>query len=187
MEKNQKPAWIQKTLCLVKPDGVRRSLVGKILTRFEEAGFRLCALKMIHPDQNLAEQHYLFEDIGQRHGKDVWLRLINFLTSGPVVAFVLEGVHSISAVRKLCGGTEPASAQPGTIRGDFSHQSYEASNGAQSSIRNVIHASSCEEDAAREISLWFKAEEILDYSTNDEREHYLNLSPSQRAQSSTFD
>ncbi|ADN02668.1 nucleoside-diphosphate kinase [Spirochaeta thermophila] len=166
---------ITRTLCLVKPDGVRRGLVGRILTRFEDAGLKIVAMKMLVPDEERARRHYRYEDIAVRHGEAVWNRLVQFLCSGPVVAFVLEGVDVVPVVRKLCGSTEPASAPPGTIRGDFAHHTYEYTNSAQGSVRNLIHASATDEEAAYEISVWFREEELVSgYKRSDEAEHYLS-------------
>jgi nucleoside-diphosphate kinase len=130
-------------------------------------------MKMILPTQELAGNHYSWDDIGVRHGEEIRNGLIAFITESPVIALVLEGSNAIAVVRKICGSTEPSSANPGTIRGDFSHHNYAQCNIAKKSIRNVIHASADKADAAREIPLWFRPEEIQDYRINDETEHYL--------------
>jgi nucleoside-diphosphate kinase len=166
--------WLERTLCLIKPDAVRRGLVGEILGRFEKAGFKVMGMKLLQADKALAEKHYLYDDIALRHGEAVWNNLNRFLVAGPMVAFVLEGVKAIASVRKICGSTEPASSAPGTIRGDYCHQSYDAASGAGSSVRNVIHASADAADAEREISVWFSPEELLDYRRNDQAEHFLD-------------
>ncbi|UER67637.1 nucleoside-diphosphate kinase [Borrelia sp. BU AG58] len=168
------PNLIQKTLCVVKPDGVRRGLIGSVLTRFERAGLKIVATKMVLVDRKMAEDHYLYDDIATRHGKVVWKSLIDFITSSPVFAFVVEGVESIEVARKLCGSTEPKTASPGTIRGDFSYHSFNYANGKKFSIYNVIHASANIEDAIREIPIWFKENEILTYRRDDELEHYYD-------------
>jgi nucleoside-diphosphate kinase len=166
--------WLERTLCLVKPDAVRRGLVGQILARFEMAGFKIVGMKLVQSDQKHAEQHYLYDDIAVRHGEKVWKNLIHFLVSGPVLAFVLEGVQAVAAVRKICGSTEPASSAPGTIRGDLCHQSYDAASGSGSSVRNVIHASADPQDASREIGVWFNSQELLEYRRDDQSEHFLD-------------
>lgn len=139
-------AEIQRTLVFVKPDGVKRGLVGEIIQRFERRGIRIVGLKMVHPTRELAERHYavhrdkpFFEDV-------VW-----FITSGPVVAMVLECPNAIEVTRQMMGATNPLNAAPGTIRGDF----------GLDIEQNVIHGSSDPEAAAYEISLWFSPEELI--------------------------
>src|SRR6266568_4934992 len=116
---------VQKTLVLFKPDAVQRGIVGEILSRFERVGLKIVATKMLAPDQKHYHRHY--EEIGKlktRHGESVFNVTLNSMAQGPVVALVLEGVEAVSLVRKLVGSTEPKSAAPGTIRGDYSHMSY---------------------------------------------------------------
>ncbi|WNZ72655.1 nucleoside-diphosphate kinase [Borreliella garinii] len=163
---------LQKTLCIIKPDGVRRGLIGNVITRFERVGLKIVAAKMLIVDESLAKKHYLYDDIVLRHSEAVWKSLIKFISNSPVFAFVVEGVESIEVVRKLCGATEPKLAIPGTIRGDFSYHSFKYSNEKGFSIYNVIHASANEVDAIREIPIWFKDNEILNYKRDDECEHY---------------
>ncbi|AWG42836.1 nucleoside-diphosphate kinase [Candidatus Borreliella tachyglossi] len=163
---------IQKTLCIIKPDGVRRGLIGSVISRFERAGLKIVATKMILVDREKAEAHYLYNDIAIRHGEFVWESLIDFIMSSPVFVFVIEGVESIEVVRKLCGPTEPKAASPGTIRGDFSYHSFNYANEKKFSIYNVIHASANVADALREIPIWFKEDEILTYKRDDYLEHY---------------
>ncbi|MEM5948349.1 nucleoside-diphosphate kinase [Spirochaetia bacterium 38H-sp] len=167
-------ANITRTLCLVKPDGVRRGLTGDILSRFERAGLRIVGLKLLVPTDEIARKHYRYEDIAVRHGEDVWNRLVSFLCSGPVVAFVLEGVDVVPVVRKMCGSTEPAASPPGTIRGDFCHHTYEYTNLKQGSVRNLIHASATDEEADYEISVWFEPSELVSYKKADHAEHFLD-------------
>lgn len=163
---------IQYTLILVKPDGVRRALTGEILTRFERAGLKIIALKMVQVSRDLAESHYTYEDIALKHGEKVRNRLLKYIVEGPLVAAVLEGCLSIEVVRKLAGSTEPRAALPGTIRGDYCHHSYALCEAADQPIHNVIHASANEEDAEREIALWFTTDELhLSYRRSDENEH----------------
>lgn len=137
---------MERTFVMVKPDGVRRGLVGEILGRFERKGFRIVGLKMLRIGQALAEAHY-----AEHRDKPFFKGLVEFITSGPVVAFILEGPNAILEVRKMMGTTHPKDALPGTIRGDF----------ATTIDENVIHGSATPEDAAREIALFFKEEELL--------------------------
>ncbi len=131
---------MERTLVFIKPDGVRRGLVGEILRRFEQKGLRIVAMKMLTMDRDLAERHY-----APHKGKPFFEELIRFITSGPIVAFVLEGPQAVSVVRTLMGPTDPLKAPPGTIRGDFGLHITE----------NLIHGSDSEESARREIALFF--------------------------------
>lgn len=154
---------IERTLVLVKPDGVKRAIVGKVLQRFEDAGMKIIGMKMIWADEELAKKHY-GEDIVQRRGEFVREKLVNMLTKeGPVVAMVLEGLHAIEIVRKLVGATQGKEAVPGTIRGDFSIQSYDYADSKSIAIRNVVHASANPEDSNNEIAFWFKEGELHSY------------------------
>ena len=163
---------MERTLILVKPDGVKRAVVGEILSRLERTGLKIAALKIVHIDKEFAGKHYTYEDIAVRRGEKVRNDLIDFITSGPVVAAVIEGVESISIVRKLCGETEPKKSLPGTIRGDYCHHSFAYCNENSMAIQNVIHASANQEDAAKEVPLWFKPEEFVSYKRADEACHY---------------
>jgi nucleoside-diphosphate kinase len=165
---------METTLCLIKPDGVRRGLVGEILQRFERMGLKITALKMLVPDADLAGRHYTYEDIAVRHGEAVRNALITFITSGPVVAFAVEGVSAVENVRKVCGSTEPLKAAPGTIRGDYAHHTFAATKPVGESVRNLIHASADVNDAARELALWFTPADYSSYRTNDQNEHFLD-------------
>jgi len=162
---------LQQTLVLVKPDGVARGLTGDVIKRFEQRGLKIVALKLVHVDMDHAKQHYT-EDITERHGEKIRTQLLNFITEGPVVAMIIEGVHAIENVRKIVGSTESKSALPGTIRGDFSHVSYDYANEKKIPIKNVIHASANEEDAKTETALWFSIDEIHDYKRAGD-EHLL--------------
>jgi len=152
---------IQQTLVLVKPDGVMRGLIGECVSRFEKRGLKIVAMKMLHADDKLLLEHY-GEDIAKRHGEHVRKVLIDFIKMGPVVAMVLEGIHAVEAVRKICGSTYPGDAMPGTIRGDFAHASKEYCKAVNKGY-NVVHASGSIEEAEKEISLWFKKDEINNY------------------------
>ncbi|MGB8647170.1 MAG: nucleoside-diphosphate kinase [Anaerolineae bacterium] len=145
---------MQRTLVIVKPDGVQRMLTGKILTRFEERGFKVIALKLVQVDRELAEKHYEVHK-----GKFFYEGLVSYIVSSPVVVMVLEGHEAIGAVRKMVGATRPWEAEAGTIRGDY----------ALMGLRNLIHASDAPETAEKEIALWFKSEEVHSYPREIDR------------------
>ena len=178
----------ERTLVVIKPDGVQRSLIGEIIGRFERIGLKLIAAKMFLPPADFIEKHYTldpewrfrngtnsikgYESRGLKHpsGDDPIVvsgitlkKLITYVTSGPVMAMVWQGAHSVEIVRKLVGSTEPRSSDIGTIRGDFVLDSYAMSDADKRSIRNLIHASGSVKEAEMEIPHWFKKEEIVDY------------------------
>jgi len=138
---------MERTLVLVKPDGVQRGLVGEILARFERKGLKVVGLRMLDVSRPMAEQHYAVHA-----GKHFYDGLVEFITSGPVAAVALEGPDAIATVRRLVGKTMPNEAEPGTIRGDL----------GISGLRNLIHASDAPETATAELDLWF-ADELVDY------------------------
>jgi nucleoside-diphosphate kinase len=144
----------ERTLVLVKPDGVQRLLVGRIVGRFEERGLKIVGLKLVRVDRSLAERHYAVHA-----GKPFFEGLLAFITSGPLVAMVLEGPQAIAVVRSMVGATRPAEAAPGTIRGDL----------ALETAQNLIHASDGPETAAAEVALWFGADELLAYDREIDR------------------
>lgn len=161
---------IQRTLILFKPDAVQRGIVGKILTRFERVGLKIIGTKMIFPNKEHYHKHY--EGIGKmvtRRGEKAFDMALEFMTQGPVIAMVLEGVESVELVRKLVGGTEPKSALPGTIRGDYSHMSFGYADEHNVGIPNLIHASGSVEEAKQEIEHWFADHEIYDYHSPREK------------------
>lgn len=161
---------IEKTLVVFKPDALQRGLVGEILTRFERVGLRIVATKMLSPDESHYYTHY--EEIGKlktRAGDDIFNITLKMMSEGPVIAMVLEGVESVALVRKMVGGTEPKSAAPGTIRGDFSHMSYSYADNKKKGIPNLIHASGDPEEAEQEISHWFSDSELYDYEALSEK------------------
>ncbi|AHB42320.1 hypothetical protein RAAC3_TM7C00001G0466 [Candidatus Saccharibacteria bacterium RAAC3_TM7_1] len=161
---------VEQTLVLFKPDTVQRGLVGEILTRFERVGLKVVATKMIAPDRDHYYRHY--EDIGQmvtRRGQKAFDVTLSMMTEGPVIAMVFEGVEAVSLVRKMVGGTEPKSALPGTIRGDFSHMSFEYADGQDKGIPNLIHASGDPDEAEKEINHWFSDGELYDYHALNEK------------------
>jgi nucleoside-diphosphate kinase len=155
---------IERSLAIIKPDGVERSLVGQILTRFENAGLKIVGMKMVWVDKKFAEKHYK-----AHKSKPFFKELVEFITEGPVVAFVLEGVHAVDNVRRLVGTTSPHSAAPGTIRGDFAHTSMAYASKKGLGGKNVIHASGRKQEAEEEIKLWFSKDEIHTYSTVHEK------------------
>jgi len=143
---------LQKTLIILKPDAVKRGLIGKILARFEEKGIKIVAMKMVQLNKEILEKHY-----AEHKGKPFYEGLVSFMQSGPVVLAVLEGFNAIEVVRKMVGATNGREAEPGTIRGDYS----------MSQQNNLIHASADTSVAEREIKLFFKEDEILDYEANE--------------------
>jgi nucleoside-diphosphate kinase len=186
----------ERTLVFLKPDGVQRGLVGEVIGRFERAGLKIAGLKMVRPGAGLLERHYpsdeeflrtlggktreAFEAAGRDVraetgtddpmviGRQVRQWLIDFVASGPIVAFILEGTHAVAVVRKLVGDTLPFRAAPGTIRGDFSADSPTVANLQKRPVRNLIHASGSLDEAAFEIDLWFAPEDLHDYRRVDE-------------------
>ncbi|HEX3031485.1 MAG TPA: nucleoside-diphosphate kinase [Bacillota bacterium] len=144
---------MEKTYVMVKPDGVQRNLTGKIVSRYENKGYKLAGMKLLRLTREMAEEHY-----SEHVGKGFFEGLVQYITSGPVVAMVLEGKDVVAGVRAMNGATNPANAAPGTIRGDF----------AIEVGRNVVHASDSVESAQREISIYFKPEELLDYQKAEE-------------------
>ena len=161
---------IQRTLILFKPDAVQRGIVGEILTRFERVGLKIVGTKMIFPNKEHYHKHY--EGIGKmvtRCGEKAFDMALEFMTQGPVIAMVFEGVEAVELVRKLVGGTEPKSALPGTIRGDYSHMSFGYADEHNVGIPNLIHASGSVEEAKQEIEHWFSNYEIYDYSSPREK------------------
>ena len=145
---------IERTLVLIKPDGVQRQLTGRILARYEERGLKVVGLKLIRVDAVLAERHY-----DAHRAKPFFGGLVDFITSAPLVALALQGPNAISVVRAINGATRPHEAAPGTIRGDF----------ALETAQNIVHASDGPEAAASELALWFTAEELLDYERDVDR------------------
>lgn len=163
-------ADVEKTLVLFKPDAVQRGVVGEILTRFERVGLKIVGTKMIAPDRDHYYKHY--EEIGKmvtRRGEETFNITLDLMLTGPVIAMVFEGVEAVALVRKLVGATEPKSALPGTIRGDFSHMSFGFADSAKKGIPNLIHASGDPEEAEQEIGHWFSDDELYDYSALNEK------------------
>lgn len=145
---------MERTLVLVKPDGVERGLIGEVIARLERRGLRLAGMKFMQMSQELAARHY-----AEHEGKPFFEGLIDYITSAPVVAMVWEGRDAIAAVRKTMGVTRPAEADPGTIRGDF----------ALEVGRNIVHGSANAEDAVREVGLFFSDNELVDWVRDTDR------------------
>ena len=143
----------ERTFVAIKPDAVNRGLVGDIISRFEKRGFKIIGMKLLHPTLEHAQKHY-----AEHVGKPFYNNLINFITDGPIVAMVIEGVNVIDISRKMMGATDPQQAAPGTIRFDY----------AQIKESNVVHGSDSVESAEREIAIYFKPEELFDAKDNDE-------------------
>ena len=139
---------MERTLIIVKPDGVQRQLIGPIFTRLEQRGLKVVAMKLLQVSQDLAREHYAIHK-----GKPFFEPLIEYITSAPVVAMIMEGPNAIEAARATVGATNPVNASPGTIRADY----------AMEVGRNLVHSSDGPETAAAEIALWFDAQEIIDY------------------------
>lgn len=177
----------ERTLVIIKPDGVQRSLIGEVIKRLERVGLKLIASKFKVADVDLVEKHYTVDpdwkkNVGEKsilayekQGKEcpfkdpvemgdfVLDKLKKYITSGPVMIMAWEGLHCVEVVRKLVGGTEPRTSDVGTIRGDYVHDSYEISDVDGRSVRNVVHASGSPEEANAEIKIWFDEKELIDY------------------------
>lgn len=157
---------MERTLIVLKPDAVQRGIVGEILSRFEKAGLKILGMKMMQPDESHYHHHYeTISKLISRRGQEVYDRNAKAMMKGPVVAAVLEGVEAVVVVRKMVGDTEPKSALPGTIRGDYAHVSMEHSNKHDAGLPNLIHASGDAEEAKQEIAHWFKSDELFEYKT----------------------
>ncbi len=187
---------LEKTLVLIKPDGVQRGLVGEIMGRFERAGLKLVAMKMVHAAHEDVDRHYALTEEWMKavydkakakyeasnepfpfpdhiaYGTEIKNGLVTFLKSAPIIAMVLEGERAVSLVRKLVGATEPASSAPGTIRGDLSHDTYALSNAQNRPLRNLIHASGTVDEAMNEMPIWFTETELYKYEHVNDRVQY---------------
>ncbi len=176
----------EKTVVLVKHDGIQRGLVGEFIKRFEQKGLKIAAMKLIHPSEEIADNHYVMTDawiekLGnntrnaakekgidiKESNKDIAKRVKgwnkSYLMEGPVVAIIFEGPHAIEIGRKIVGPAECRGAPIGTIRGDFSTESYDMADAFQRTVRSIVHASGNKEEAEHEVKLWFNDEEIYDY------------------------
>jgi nucleoside-diphosphate kinase len=183
----------EQSLVIIKPDGIQRSLIGEIIGRYERAGLKLIAMKMMIPSAELIEKHYTLDPewrkiTGEKTIKgyrdkdlippsenpleitNILLgRLCKYMTSGPVIAMVWEGAHAVSIIRKLTGGTEPLTSDVGTIRGDFVLDSYQMTDHDGRCIRNLVHASGSAKEAIDEIKHWFSSDEIMKYAHIQEK------------------
>ena len=176
----------ERTLVILKPDAIQRGLIGDLLKRFESTGLKLVAMKMIVPKEEIVWQHYnkdevWFQSKGEKlvenlkaagrpvekeaieYGREIIGALVKFMTASPVIPMVWEGNQSVSIIKKLVGGTEPATSAVGTIRGDYTLDSYEISNLDNRAVRNLVHCTDDPSESEREISLWFNQEEIINY------------------------
>jgi nucleoside-diphosphate kinase len=176
----------ERSFIIIKPDGVQRSLIGEIIKRIERTGLKIVGLKMFVPDRTRAQMHYGKDDVwctekgnntianmkkagleptktALEYGRDIVESLLKYMTLGPVVAFVVEGAHAVGVVKKLVGETQPMASDVGTIRGDFTIDSYETANLAGRAVRNLIHCTDKPEEAEREINIWFSSDELISY------------------------
>lgn len=153
---------IQRSLILLKPDALDRGITGEILTRFERVGAKIVGMKLLVSEKDTAMQHYT-EDLAERRGQKVRDLMIEMISSGPIMAIVVEGIEIVEVVRKMVGATEPKTAAPGTIRGDFAHVSFKYADANEIGVFNLIHASGSEEEAPIEIGVWFKPEELVEH------------------------
>ena len=190
----------ERTLVVIKPDGIQRSLIGEIIGRYERVGLKLVAIKMFVPTVELIEKHYTLDPqwlrlAGEKSiksakekghkalsedasvvGNIVLDSLKKYITSGPVIAMVWEGTHAVAISRKITGSTEPLSSDVGTIRGDYVIDSYQVSNHDGRAVRNLVHASGSPEEAQNEIKHWFSPSELVSYTHLNEKILYdVNL------------
>jgi len=154
---------IEQTFVAMKPDALMRGLVGECLKRFENSGLKIVGMKMVWVDKEFSKQHY-----ADHVDKPFYKGLEEYIISGPVVAIVLQGVNAVEVVRKIVGPTEPGTAQPGTIRGDYAHHFMSYADTKGKSVMNLIHASGNRDDAQKEIALWFSKQELFKYKLNSE-------------------
>lgn len=189
----------QRTLVILKPDAIQRSLLGDILKRIEQTGLKFTAFKFFLANEDQLVKHYnkgeeWFKEKGDRvvadrklhhlpiekdpidYGKEIIDLIVKFMTTGPILAFIVEGNESVAVVKKLVGATEPKTSDVGTIRGDYTVDSYAHSSVQNRAVRNLVHCSESPEEAEREIKVWFTPEEIMDYKTIQEQILYdVNL------------
>jgi nucleoside-diphosphate kinase len=161
---------VERTLVLLKPDAVARGLAGRIITRFEDAALKIVGVKMRHLDAEFTRKHYF--DLEERLGKEIYDSTAGFMQTGPVIALALEGVDAVAKVRKIIGSTYPDQAAPGTVRGDFAHQTKASSEVSGKAVMNLVHASGNSEEAKYEVDLWFDPSERFEYETLAEKYAY---------------
>lgn len=185
----------ERTLVILKPDTVQRSLMGEVIKRFERTGLKFTAMKMLIPTEAQLQTHYnkddewflkkgnrIIEDLksqnlpvekeAMEYGREIITTIVRYMTAAPVVAMIIEGNQAVSVVTKLVGTTEPSTSDVGTIRGDFTVDSYGHSSYENRAVRNLIHCSESPEEAEREIEVWFAKDEIMQYATAQERIMY---------------
>ncbi len=185
----------ERTLVILKPDTIQRSLMGEVIRRFERTGLKFSAMKMFMATEEQLLKHYnkndewflkkgnrIIEDLkthglavekdAMEYGKDIIRTIVHYMTAAPVVAMILEGNQAVAVVTKLVGTTEPATSDVGTIRGDFTVDSYGHSSYENRAVRNLVHQSESPEEAEREIAIWFTEDEIMNYATAQERIMY---------------
>jgi nucleoside-diphosphate kinase len=189
----------ERTFVILKPDTVQRSLIGEVIKRFEQTGLKVTAMKMFVPEEAELLQHYnkseewflkkgtnIVKDLMEQglpitkepveYGKDIIRTIVSYMTAAPVVAMVLEGNQAVAVVTKIVGTTEPATSDVGTLRGDYTIDSYGHASFENRAVRNLVHCSDAVAEAEREIAIWFKEEEIMKYNTAQERIMYdVNL------------
>lgn len=189
----------ERTFVILKPDAIQRNLVGDLIARIERTGLKIVALKMTIAEEDVLWKHYdkddkWFLEKGEKmvagrkenglpvekeaieYGKDIIRSLVKFMSCGPIIPMIIEGNQAVGIVKKIVGGTEPLTSDVGTIRGDYTVDSYELSNIDERAIRNLIHCSDHPDEAKREIDLWFKSEEIFNYNLVTEKILYdVNL------------
>jgi nucleoside-diphosphate kinase len=190
----------ERTLVIIKPDGIQRSLVGEIIGRYERIGLKMIAMKMVVPTAEIIEKHYTLDPEWRRVTGEKTIKgyadkglkspisdpleitkillekLIKYMTSGPIIVTIWEGAHAVEIIRKITGNTEPLISDVGTIRGDYVLDSYRMTDADGRSIRNLVHASGSVKEAADEINLWFKKDEVIKYTHVQERILYdVNL------------
>jgi len=185
----------ERTLVILKPDTVQRSLIGELIMRFEKTGLKITAMKMMVADEPTLMKHYnkddewflkkgkrIIEDLtaqnmpiekeAMEYGKDIIRTIMHYMTVAPSIALIIEGNQSVAVVTKLVGTTEPSTSDVGTIRGDLTVDSYGHSSFENRAVRNLVHCSESSEEAEREIALWFSDQEVMNYTTAQERIMY---------------
>lgn len=185
----------ERSLVILKPDTVQRSLVGEVIKRFEQTGLKISAMKMIVATEAQLLEHYNKDDAWYErkgkgvveelksqgkeidkepieYGKDIIRTIVRYMTAAPVVALIMEGNKAVSVVTKIVGTTEPSTSDVGTIRGDYTLDSYSHATFENRAVRNLVHQSESPEEAEREIAIWFKEAEVMDYVTAQERIMY---------------
>ncbi len=190
----------ERSLVIIKPDGVQRSLIGEIIKRYERSGLKLIGIKFLVPDEEMVRKHYLVDpewprktgensikaytkrgaappfDSAVEYGNAILEKLVKYMSSGPVVAMVWEGNQAVGIIRKITGGTEPLTSDVGTIRGDLTIDSYAIADPDNRAVRNLIHASGHVDEAEKEIDVWFDKKELINYRLIQEQILYdVNL------------